>query len=81
MFSAHLEKLAPAENSRMRGLPRVLDDALEVRSQGVLALQQLLQLLLVLHHHDVGPAVGRPVLELRHAGGGVDTDCESSSHH
>ena len=77
MFSAHLEKLAPAENSRMRGLPRVLDDALEVRSQGVLALQQLLQLLLVLHHHDVSSAVFSHVPRCVYTIGRVDTCSEN----
>ena len=56
----------------------VLNYALEMFRQILPTLQHLLQLLPVLHHQDVGPAVPGLVLQPGHAGGVVDPHRQTS---
>ena len=57
---SNVEEFLPAENPWRRGFPRVLNNLLQLW-QTVLHLQDLAQLFLVLHHHDVGFTVGQDV--------------------
>ena len=55
-----VQELLPAENPWCRGFPRVLDNVFQLR-QTVLHCEDLAQLFLVLHHHQVGFTVGQDV--------------------
>ena len=61
LLDADLQELLPAEDALLLGHAEVLHDGLEVGQLGADG-QDLVQLLLVLHHHDVDPAVLRDVL-------------------